>query len=221
MLKLKTAGKLSINILITAVTGSLAYWSIDYVSPSLTLSRSIDGPINYSLITLKESLSGNKNSWQFPLSKAEQICHKNNQDTELSVTDAQVAAVIVAAAQTQVPTGRIANNLPNQPLVKKTAPIVSRPKLAAGYVAPGIRAGYPLSYKKDAQGRLVCATKNDKPAVSKKDKPTHIDMECCLDPDEIPNPHCYYGSQYQGLINRYHNEKKQTFISRLNKQKKK
>jgi hypothetical protein len=41
-------------------------------------------------------------------------------------------------------------------------------------------------------GKLVCAKKNDKPRKSKKNKPGHMDMECCLDPDERPNPWCIY-----------------------------
>lgn len=64
--------------------------------------------------------------------------------------------------------------------------------------APKIIAPLPLSYKKDALGRLVCAKKNDKPNKSKKTKEKHLDMECCLDPDEYPNPHCYYDPQKYG-----------------------
>ena len=58
-------------------------------------------------------------------------------------------------------------------------------------VPPKITAPYPVSYKKK-NGRLVCAKKNDKPRKSKKNKGKHLDRECCLDPDEYPNPHCYY-----------------------------
>lgn len=56
---------------------------------------------------------------------------------------------------------------------------------------PVITAPYPVAYKKQG-GRLVCSKDNDKPAKSKQGKGIHLDMECCLDPDEIPNPHCYY-----------------------------
>ena len=63
---------------------------------------------------------------------------------------------------------------------------------------PIINAPRPVSYKKDSLGRLVCAKKNDKPSKSKKDKKKHLDMECCLDPDEYPNPHCYYPSDKYG-----------------------
>lgn len=42
-------------------------------------------------------------------------------------------------------------------------------------------------------GRRVCEDKNDKGNKSKqKGKDVHIDKECCLDPDEVPNPLCYY-----------------------------
>lgn len=61
-------------------------------------------------------------------------------------------------------------------------------------IKPKITAPMPVSYKKDAQGRLVCAKKNDKPGKSDKTNKKHLDMECCLDPDEYPNPHCYYDS---------------------------
>lgn len=57
---------------------------------------------------------------------------------------------------------------------------------------PKITAPMPYIFKKDSQGRRVCSTKNDKPAKSNKGKGKHMDMECCLDPDEYPNPHCYY-----------------------------
>lgn len=61
-----------------------------------------------------------------------------------------------------------------------------------------INAPKPVSYKKDSLGRRVCAKKNDKPGKSKKDKGKHLDMECCLDPDEYPNPHCYYSPDKYG-----------------------
>lgn len=56
---------------------------------------------------------------------------------------------------------------------------------------PKITAPFLVTYKK-VDGKLVCAKKNDKPKKSKNKKGKHLDMECCLDPDEYPNPHCYY-----------------------------
>jgi len=63
---------------------------------------------------------------------------------------------------------------------------------------PKINAPMPVSYKKDSLGRKICAKDDDKPSKSKKDKGKHLDMECCLDPDEYPNPHCYYSSKKYG-----------------------
>ena len=54
-----------------------------------------------------------------------------------------------------------------------------------------ISSPMPVSYKV-VRGWLVCAKNNDYPEKSKKNRGKHLDMECCLDPDEYPNPHCYY-----------------------------
>lgn len=59
-------------------------------------------------------------------------------------------------------------------------------------VVPAVNAPMPAWYVHDAAGRKVCAKKNDKPGKSKTNKKKHMDMECCLDPDEYPNSHCYY-----------------------------
>ena len=56
---------------------------------------------------------------------------------------------------------------------------------------PKITARRPVAAK-IAGGKLVCAKKNDKPGKSKKGKGKHLDLECCLDPDEYPNPWCTY-----------------------------
>lgn len=59
----------------------------------------------------------------------------------------------------------------------------------------------PADYK-IIGGRLVCSKSNDKPGKSKKNNKgkIHMDMECCLDPDEIPNPNCYYSAAKYGKI---------------------
>lgn len=67
---------------------------------------------------------------------------------------------------------------------------IIRPKPAPP-AKPKITAPMPYIYKV-VNGRRVCSTKNDKPGKSKKGKGKHMDMECCLDPDEYPNPNCYY-----------------------------
>lgn len=58
-------------------------------------------------------------------------------------------------------------------------------------VKPKIIAPMPYAYK-TVNGRRVCSVKNDHPSKSDKHKGKHMDMECCLDPDEYPNPNCYY-----------------------------
>jgi len=74
---------------------------------------------------------------------------------------------------------------------------IKRPKAIS---KPAISAPMPVWYKKDAAGRFVCAKKNDKPSKSKKNKKKHLDMECCLDPGEYPNPHCYYPLEKYGKL---------------------
>lgn len=76
------------------------------------------------------------------------------------------------------------------PYYRKYVPI---PK---GQSPNGIRlarsqAPLPVSAKK-VDGRYVCAKKHDRGQKSDKNKRGHIDRECCLDPDEVPNPHCTY-----------------------------
>ncbi|MBD3300649.1 MAG: hypothetical protein GF347_04835 [Candidatus Moranbacteria bacterium] len=56
---------------------------------------------------------------------------------------------------------------------------------------PKPKAPIPHGAKK-VNGKYVCAKKNDKPSVSSQNKKGHMDMQCCLDPDETPNPWCTY-----------------------------
>lgn len=62
---------------------------------------------------------------------------------------------------------------------------------------PRITAPRPVSYD-NVNGKLVCDKKNDHPTKSKKGKGKHLDMECCFDPDEYPNPWCYYPKEKYG-----------------------
>jgi hypothetical protein len=75
---------------------------------------------------------------------------------------------------------------------------ISRPAPVAA--KPRITAPKPVVYEKDALGRRVCNKKNDKPGKSKSNNKgkRHLDMECCLDPDEDPNPWCHYDSGKYG-----------------------
>ena len=75
---------------------------------------------------------------------------------------------------------------PELPKTEET-PKTSVPKPAL----PKITAPHPVSFTV-VNGRLVCAKKHDHPSKSKQHKGRHLDMECCMDPDEYPNPWCSY-----------------------------
>lgn len=90
------------------------------------------------------------------------------------------------------PSDEIVNHMPDFFGVASTLQLVDivRPKPAPA-LAPKITAPKPVSYKIEG-GKMVCAKKKDHPSKSDKKKGKHLDMECCLDPDEYPNPWCYY-----------------------------
>ena len=61
-----------------------------------------------------------------------------------------------------------------------------------------VSAPKPYISETDSLGRKVCNKSNDKPSKSNQNKGRHLDMECCLDPDENPNPNCYYATAKYG-----------------------
>jgi len=68
-----------------------------------------------------------------------------------------------------------------------------KPIVASIQAKRPMNIGAPMPYiYKVVNGRRICSNKNDNPSKSKKNKGRHMDMECCLDPDEYPNPNCYY-----------------------------
>lgn len=75
---------------------------------------------------------------------------------------------------------------------------IQRPKIIPKKsLTPKVTAPLPYSFKNE-NGRRVCAKNNDHPSKSDKHKGKHMDMECCLDPDEYPNPNCHYDPQKYG-----------------------
>ena len=62
---------------------------------------------------------------------------------------------------------------------------------------PKVFVRMPVDYIRK-EGRRVCSKKNDNPSRSNKNKKKHLDLECCLDPDEYPNPNCYYPAEKYG-----------------------
>jgi hypothetical protein len=95
------------------------------------------------------------------------------------------------------PAGEISGHLPEFFSVAKEWNLIDirRPKPLPP--KPRIVAPLPASFDV-VGGRRVCAKKNDKPSKSNQHKGKHMDMECCLDPDEYPNPNCYYSPQKYG-----------------------
>lgn len=124
-------------------------------------------------------------------------------------TRAPLAQTAVAAEEAQEKTPDDAGALPPAPSIsaepenstpspKPEPPAPSKPKTAAPKTKPKpapskpkITAPKPVSFRV-VGGKMVCAKKNDKPRKSKQHKGKHLDMECCLDPDETPNPWCTY-----------------------------
>ena len=88
----------------------------------------------------------------------------------------------------------------------------NRSRVPRGFIAPGIIATRPDTFKLDKFGRMVCEKEKDKPGISTQGKPVHIDMECCLDPDEIPNPFCFYSpKRYGGMLADFERKKEKYF----------
>jgi hypothetical protein len=66
------------------------------------------------------------------------------------------------------------------------------------------KAGDIAAATKVVNGRRVCKKNNDNPSKSKNNPVGHIDAECCLDPDEVPNSRCSYPSEiYSKMIQKY------------------
>ncbi|NTW89551.1 MAG: hypothetical protein HGB37_01380 [Candidatus Moranbacteria bacterium] len=124
---------------------------------------------------------------------ASEQCHESGsvrgEETETGTGEPNEVSGKIEKPVSEIPSG-----VPEQEVQKRTIPVPFKPATVVRHV---ISAPYPNSYKK-VNGRLVCAKKNDHPEKSKKNKKKHMDMECCLDPDEIPNPHCYYPPEKYG-----------------------
>lgn len=80
----------------------------------------------------------------------------------------------------------------NQPGTTRLADIPSKPKNPNAIRISLAEAPIILSEVKMVNGKGTCIKKNDKGHKSKKFSKSHIDQQCCLDPDEIPNPRCLY-----------------------------
>lgn len=86
----------------------------------------------------------------------------------------------------------VASTLKPIDIVRPEPAVIVKKQAEPNYDAPK-----PVSYRK-VDGKKVCAKKHDNPSKSKKNKGKHLDMECCLDPDEYPNPWCHYDPNKYG-----------------------
>jgi len=104
------------------------------------------------------------------------------------------------------PAREVASHMPEFFSVAKNWELINihRPKPTPP--APKITAPLPASFKISG-GKRVCAKKNDHPSKSDQNKGKHMDMECCLDPDEYPNPNCYYSPDKYGKYLQAKNDK--------------
>lgn len=86
----------------------------------------------------------------------------------------------------------ITDHMPELYIAASTFNLIEISRPAPAVVKPKITAPKPYVYDVKG-GRRVCNKGgSDKPGKSKQHKSKHMDMECCLDPDEYPNPWCYY-----------------------------
>ncbi|MBD3299940.1 MAG: hypothetical protein GF347_01160 [Candidatus Moranbacteria bacterium] len=85
-----------------------------------------------------------------------------------------------------------ARDLPEFETILSTVTFQTPPK-------PKPKAPKPVSAKK-VNGKLVCRG-GDATKWSLNNKPGHLDRECCLDPDETPNPWCSYSAENLQKVN--------------------
>ena len=121
------------------------------------------------------------------------IPKEENQDSQGDKADSSLREVSEKTDLTKNtdPKNEVHRRFPEFPAAVKSFSLTEIKRPPARPPAPRITAPMPVSYKR-VNGKLVCAKKNDKPRKSKQGKGKHLDMECCLDPDEYPNPHCTY-----------------------------
>ncbi len=103
-----------------------------------------------------------------------------NQPPEVNMTKAAVR-VAKPAVQRSTSTG-----------ITRVADIPKKPKDPNSIRIAVAEAPLIASKVKWVNGKGTCIKKGDKGRKSTQDKKVHIDQQCCLDPDEIPNPRCLY-----------------------------
>jgi len=75
-----------------------------------------------------------------------------------------------------------------------TPAVVAKPAVKLPVKPKSFGMSATLNNYDNENGHKVCtqSEKDEHPGVSGKDKGIHVDEDCCIDPDEIPNLNCYY-----------------------------
>lgn len=133
--------------------------------------------------------------------EAEEEEPEKNAEKQEPVTTVAPAETKEAPVPPALPPVQRVVTSPKKSTAKKVVSLESAPRDKKGKIINPNSVRIPLSEApplgsaKKVDGRWVCAKKNDKPKVSKKNEWGHVDRECCLDPDEIPHPRCDYSYQ--------------------------
>lgn len=130
--------------------------------------------------------------------------NKESMCIEPEITTIEKPSQVVGAEAISSGDGGVAEALSSQLISEsEIAPVVvvSVTKKKVVYSSGGIgKPGRILSETRIVDGKKACAKKNDHPVKSNNNPKGHIDGECCLDPDEIPNSLCYYPPEKYGKL---------------------
>ena len=112
--------------------------------------------------------------------------------------------------------------------VETTAPVAAIDKKVAKPIAATASTGVigilaTLNAYAVENGKKVCklSDKEDHPSISSKGKGIHVDEDCCIDLDEIPNKACYYPSSNSKKINSAMDKAKSNITKKLGSKVKK
>jgi type IV secretory pathway VirB10-like protein len=153
----------------------IAITAISVVFAALWIITSLPSPTGKNPRVLSESVVENTSKQE--IKKEIQKIENENKSENICVGEASNPFEVIIETKKET---------------EESKPVIYKPKITAPKPA--------AETKRDALGRMICAKKNDKPSKSKKHKGRNMDMECCLDPDEYPNPWCYYPPEKYGKL---------------------
>lgn len=150
-----------------------------------------ENPKNYECGNFPIYGVANPNDIQLKVINIDKLNYCFNQNYFFSSTGKKYYYNLIPVAKNQETQSKVDEKkiLSDYPEFEKIAKQINLIKIVRPKPKP--KAPKPHGAKK-VNGKYVCAKKNDKPTVSKKNPKGHMDMQCCLDPDEVPNPWCTY-----------------------------